>query len=131
MRRLLFVGWRSSVDRVEIDEFQGRAHFPIGAAPGELGGEPPEIDLVLIAERTGAETMLLVVVRATEADAKNVVRPFPDACIGSRPQMGKVDRASVAAWDTAAMRFDPTPVPRPHLLHRYPHPQPWSLQPIG
>ena len=79
--------------------------------------------MVLVAERVGAETMLLVVMRATEADAEDVVWPLSDAGVGSRAQMGKVHRASVAARDTAAMRLDPPPVPRPHPLHRYAYPQ--------
>src|SRR5438067_9604745 len=70
-------------------------------------------------------------VRAAEAHAKDVVRPYCRAGIGGRAQMGKVNGASVTTRHAAAMRFDPPPVPRPDLLQWSAHPQLWPLQPIG
>src|SRR5207302_3455961 len=62
---------------------------------------------------------------------KDVMRPKTCAGIRGRAQMRKVDRASVASWDAAAMRPDPAPVPRPNLLQRCAHAQFPPLQPIG
>src|SRR5439155_19259682 len=86
---------------------------------------------VFVAKRLGTEPVLLVVVNAAEAHAKDVVRPLCRTGIGGRAQMGKVNGACVTTRDAAAMRFHPAPVPRPHLLQWSAHAQLWPLQPIG
>ena len=86
--------------------------------------------MVLVAEGVGTDPVLLVMMCSAKADAKDVVWPLTSAGIRGRAQMRKVDRASVASWDAAAMRFDPAPVSRPHLLHGYTQPELWALQPV-
>src|SRR5207248_2933797 len=97
----------------------------------KLGGKRPEINLVLVAEDLGAETVLLVMVRPAEAHPENIMRPLTRAGIRSRAQMGKIDRACVTTRDAAAMRFDPAPMSRPDLLQGCAHPQLWPLPSIG
>jgi hypothetical protein len=72
--------------------------------------------VVLVPKSIGTNPVLLVMVRAAEANAEDVMRSLTRAGIGGRAKMRKVDRASVAAWDTAAMRADPAPMPGPDLL---------------
>ena len=104
-------------------EPQRRAHLPIRAAPGEFGGERPEVDAVLVAEGLGADAVLLVMVQTTQADPKDVVRPLARAGIGGRArQMGKVNAQGTATRNAAAMRTDPAAVPRPNLLQALPQP---------
>ena len=86
---------------------------------------------MFVTKGVGADPVLLVVVLAAKADAKDVVWPLTSAGIRGRAQMRKVDRASVASWDAAAMRPDPAPVPRPNLLQRCAHAQFPPLQPVG
>src|SRR5437762_6032318 len=85
------VGQGSAIDRDGVDEFQGSAHLPIRAAPRELGGERPEVDLVFPAKGTRPEPVLLMMVMTAEAHAKDVVRHLAGPGIGGRTQMGKVD----------------------------------------
>ena len=75
--------------------------------------------------------MLLVVMRAAQTDAENIMWPLTGASIRGRAQMGEIDRARVATGHATAMRFDPAPVPRPDLLQRWAQPQLWPLQPVG
>jgi hypothetical protein len=105
--------------------------LPIRAPAREFSGQSPEIDVVSIAERVGTEAVLLVVMRAAEAHPKNVVRPLANTGIRGRAQMGKVNRTAVTTRHATAMRPDPAPMPRPHLLHGRAHPQLWPFQPIG
>jgi len=72
---------------------------------------------VSIAERVGTEAVLLVVMRASEAHPKNVVRPLANTGIRGRAQMVKVNRTAVTTRHATAMRPDPAPMPRPDLLH--------------
>jgi hypothetical protein len=122
---------RISADRCRGNELQGRAHLPVRAPFCELRGQSPEVDLVLVTERVSPKTVLLVVMRAAEADAEDVMRPLTGAGISSRAQMGKVDRAGIATLDAAAMRPYPPPVPRPDLLQGCAHAQFPPLQPVG
>src|SRR5580700_6031919 len=98
-----------------MDQSQGGAHLPVRAAPGELGGQGPEVDPVSVAKGLGADAVLLIMVQPAQADPEDVVRPLPRAGIGGRAQMGKVDTRRPATGDAAAMRFDPAAVPRPNL----------------
>ena len=118
-------------DRGGMDEFQGGTHLPLGAPARELGRERPEVDTVFVTEGVGADPVLLVVVLAAKADAKDVVRPLTSAGIRGRAQMRKVDIAGEAARHATAMRFDPAPMPWPNLLQRCAHAQLWPLQPVG
>jgi hypothetical protein len=96
---------------------QRRAHLPVRAAPGELGGERPQIDPVFIAEGIGTDAVLLLVMMHTaETDPKDVVRPLGLAAVGGRAQMGKINAQGTAARNAAAMRLDPAAVPLPDLL---------------
>src|SRR5438046_6986943 len=99
-----------------------RAHLPVRAAPTELGGERPQVDVVFVAKAVGADPVLLVVALAAEAHGGNVMRPLADG--RSRPRV-------LTIVDATAMRFDPAPMPRPDLLQRAAYPQLWPLQPIG
>jgi len=73
---------------------------------------------MFVAEGLGAYPVLLVMMRTAEAHAEDVVRPLSRASIRGRAQMRKVDRTSLATWDATAVRFDPSPMPRPDLLQR-------------
>ena len=131
MRDLLFAGEGGGADRDSVEEFQRGTHLPLGAPARELGRERPEVDTVFVTEGLGAETVLLVVVPAAKADAKDVVRPLTSAGIRGRAQMRKVDIAGVATRHATAMRFDPAPMPWPNLLQSSAHAQLWPLQPVG
>src|ERR1051325_8846542 len=72
-----------------INDLQRGAHFPIGAAARKLGSQGPEVDAVFLADRLGAEPVLLVMVQATEADTEDVVRRLPNPGLAGRAQMGK------------------------------------------
>jgi hypothetical protein len=78
--------------------------------------------VVLVAKGIGADPVLLIMVRAAEAYTEDVMRPLTRAGIGGRAKMRKVDRASVATWDTAAMCADPAPMPGPDPLQWCAHP---------
>jgi len=86
---------------------------------------------MLVAEGVGADPVLLVMMCSAEAHAEDVMGPKTCAGIRRRAQMRKVDRASVASRDAAAMRPYPPPVPRPNLLQRCAHAQFPPLQPVG
>src|SRR5207248_4296421 len=119
----------SSTDLRGINQLQRGAHLAIGALAGELGGQGPEVNAVFSAERLGADPVLLVMMEATQADAEDVMRRLPGPGIGGRAQMGKVNAQQSAPGDAAAMRADPTPVPRPDLLDRFPQPHLRGLSP--
>ena len=82
---------------------QRRAHLPVRAAAGELGGEVPKVDAVFVAEGLGADAVLLVMMQPAQAHPEDVVRPLALAGIGGRAQMGKVNAQGAAARNTAAM----------------------------
>src|SRR5437660_11983526 len=86
---------------------------------------------MFVTKGVGADPVLLVVVLAAKADAKDVVGPLTSAGIRGRAQMRKVDMAGEAARHAAAMRFDPASVSRPDLLRGCAHPQLRPLQPAG
>src|SRR5947207_2601670 len=120
----------SSTDLRGINQLQRGAHLAIGALAGELGGQSPQINGVFSAERLGAEPVLLMM-EATQAEAEDVMRRLPGPGIGGRAQMGKVNAQQSAPGDAAAMRADPTPVPRPDPLDRLPQPNFRALPAIG
>src|SRR4029077_20546891 len=97
------------------DEFERGAHLPIRAAPRELGGQGPQVDVVLVAEGVAPDAVLLVMVKSAEADAEDIVRPLALAGICGGQQMDKFDTLVMAIGDAAAMRSDPTAVPRPNF----------------
>src|SRR5260221_2464954 len=113
-----------------MDQLQRGAHLPIRALAGELGGQGPEVDPVLVAKGIGADPVLLVVMRTPEADPEDVVRYLPDAGIGGRAHMREVDARRPAIGDAAAMRPDPAAMPRPDLLQPHLHPHPRPPQPL-
>src|SRR5690242_13975925 len=68
---------------------QRGTHLPIGTAPAELGRQAPEIDAILVAEGVGTHPVLLVMMRAAETDAEDVMRPNTCSGIRGRAQMRK------------------------------------------
>ena len=88
-----------------MNELQRSTHLNVGTAPGELGGERPQIDAVFSAERGGAEAVLFVMVNPAQAHAEHVVRLLRRAGISGRRQMGEFDLCYRAIGHAAAMRF--------------------------
>src|SRR5438067_11319759 len=68
------------------DQFQGCAHLPIGALAGELGGERPEVDTVLLADGINADQMLLV-----------MPSTFGQPCARAIHTLGSSTKASLSA----------------------------------
>jgi ferredoxin-NADP reductase len=64
----------TAADPWGINKPQRGAHFPIRAPAGELSGQGPQVDLVFLAEGVGAYPVLLVVMKAAQADPEDVVR---------------------------------------------------------
>src|SRR5438477_7406111 len=83
---------------------------------GRTRPRAPRDSIRYLSQGLGADPVLLVIVRAAEAHAKDVMRRLPVPAVGGRPQMRNVNGAGVAIRHATDMRFDPTPMSRPELL---------------
>jgi hypothetical protein len=113
--------WSTPVAWPNGHQFERGAHCLIGAAPGKLGGEGPEVDLVFLAEADSADPVLFVVMSRAEADPKRVMGFASGAGIGGGAEMRKFAALSGTARDTTAMRPDPAPMTWPDRLQDKAH----------
>ena len=71
---IAYQGMRPTRGVLGANQLERRAHFAIGAAPGELSGQSPEIDAILAVKSIDPKTVLLDMVMAAEAYTERIMR---------------------------------------------------------
>ena len=102
---------------LDANQLERSTHVGIRAASRKFGSQRPKIGAVFLVKGIDAETVLLSMVIAAEADPEDVVGLLADTGVGRRAKVGEVNAHTTASRDATAMRPHPAAMPRPDFLH--------------